>query len=76
MADINYVHGRVTYLNQHKAQYTLGSPVSEKAIIEFDYVILATGRDRTGPPPLWQQHTGNTCLKWTMHDRKLPMPTP
>ena len=47
--DINYVHGRVTYLDQHKAQYTLGSPVSEKAIIEFDYVILATGRDRNWP---------------------------
>ena len=39
----------MTYLDQHKAQYTFGSPVSEKAIIEFDYVILATGRDRNWP---------------------------
>ncbi|KAK6204554.1 uncharacterized protein RJT21DRAFT_111124 [Scheffersomyces amazonensis] len=48
--EINYVHGKVSYLDDKKAQYTLSNDsTNEKAIIDFDYVIMATGRDRSWP---------------------------
>lgn len=46
---LNYVQGRVTYLDTRKAQYTLNGAPEDKAIIDFDYVIYAAGRDRTWP---------------------------
>lgn len=46
---LNYVQGKVTYLDSKKAQYTLNNSSSEKAIIDFDYVIYAAGRDRSYP---------------------------
>ncbi|KAG7666020.1 uncharacterized protein J8A68_000450 [[Candida] subhashii] len=46
----NYVHGLVTYLDSEKAQYLLNNDQEgERGIIEFDYVIMATGRDRNWP---------------------------
>jgi NADH dehydrogenase FAD-containing subunit len=52
--EVNYVHGRVTYLDEQKAQYNLVNAESSEvgdslAIIDFDYVILASGRDRNWP---------------------------
>lgn len=48
--ELKYVHGTVTYLDDHKAQYMLNNdPDSEKGLIDFDYVVLATGRDRSWP---------------------------
>lgn len=50
--DLNFVHGKVTYLDENKASYQLSSEDSEdteEAIIDFDYVILASGRDRNFP---------------------------
>ncbi|KAK6454980.1 NADH dehydrogenase, internal, ubiquinone [Scheffersomyces xylosifermentans] len=46
--ELTYVQGSVTYLDEHKAQYQLNED-SAKAIIDFDYVILASGRDRSWP---------------------------
>ncbi|KAK6465240.1 hypothetical protein DFJ63DRAFT_316469 [Scheffersomyces coipomensis] len=53
--EINFIHGKVTYLDDNKAQYSLtttdsnSSDLPEKAMIDFDYVILATGKDRSWP---------------------------
>ncbi|EMG48227.1 hypothetical protein G210_1224 [Candida maltosa Xu316] len=47
--EINYVQGKVTYLDQFKAQYHLNGDVMDKGIIEFDYVVLCSGRDRNWP---------------------------
>lgn len=46
--DVNYIHGKVTYLDQHKAQYCL-SDDKDYGEVKFDYVILASGRDRKWP---------------------------
>lgn len=52
---VNYVHGKVTYLDENKAQYSLVKPDSSDiessglGVIDFDYVILASGRDRNWP---------------------------
>lgn len=52
---VNYVHGLVTYLDGTKAQYNLVKPDSSDidhenlGVIDFDYVILASGRDRNWP---------------------------
>lgn len=50
---INYVQGKVTYLDEHKAQYQLVKDdefdKTTKPIIDFNYVILASGRDRFWP---------------------------
>lgn len=46
---LNYIQGKVCYLDQFKAQYNLNSNEFDKGIIEFDYVVLASGRDRSWP---------------------------
>lgn len=46
--EVNFVHGKVTYLDERKAQYVLNNS-SEKAIIDFDYVVYAAGRNRGWP---------------------------
>mmetsp|Transcript_3172 Transcript_3172/g.3555 ORF Transcript_3172/g.3555 Transcript_3172/m.3555 type:complete len:435 (+) Transcript_3172:47-1351(+) len=46
--EINFVHGRVTHLDEHRAEYQLVES-DETATINFDYVILASGRDRSWP---------------------------
>ncbi|EGV60642.1 hypothetical protein PSN45_001586 [Yamadazyma tenuis] len=50
--NVNYVQGHVTYLDETKAQYTLVADTGAscgQAVVDFDYVILATGRDRNWP---------------------------
>lgn len=46
--EINFVHGRVTHLDENRAEYQLIES-DETATINFDYVILASGRDRSWP---------------------------
>lgn len=47
---LNYIHGLVTYLDSEKAQYLLNNDLEGgRGIVEFDYVIMATGRDRNWP---------------------------
>lgn len=46
--ELNFVHGKVTYLDERKAQYLLNNS-SEKAVIDFDYVVYAAGRTRGWP---------------------------
>ncbi|RCK62202.1 Apoptosis-inducing factor 2 [Candida viswanathii] len=47
--EINYIQGKVCYLDQFKAQYNLNGNEFDKGIIEFDYVALCSGRDRSWP---------------------------
>lgn len=49
MFEINYIQGKICYLDQYKAQYNLNSNEFDKGIIEFDYVVLASGRNRSWP---------------------------
>ncbi|EGW35474.1 uncharacterized protein SPAPADRAFT_58703 [Spathaspora passalidarum NRRL Y-27907] len=45
---LNFIHGVVTYLDSGKAQYKLNNN-DELGIVAFDYVIMASGRDRKWP---------------------------
>ncbi|ODV80641.1 FAD/NAD(P)-binding domain-containing protein [Suhomyces tanzawaensis NRRL Y-17324] len=46
--ELTYVHGRVTELGTNSATYALNQS-QETATIAFDYVILASGRNRSWP---------------------------
>lgn len=46
--ELNFVHGRVTHLHEHEAEYQLIEN-DQTAKIQFDYVVLASGRDRSWP---------------------------
>lgn len=46
--ELNYVHGRVIRLDNQKAIYELEDN-AKTGQIDFDYVVLATGRDRNRP---------------------------
>ncbi|KAI3405529.2 hypothetical protein KGF56_001547 [Candida oxycetoniae] len=50
--NVRFVQGKVTHLDQYRAQYVLNNVAdsgSHEGTIEFDYVILASGRDRAWP---------------------------
>lgn len=52
--ELNFVHGKATYLDENTAKYQLNKDVGlkepvETGTISFDYVIMATGRDRKWP---------------------------
>lgn len=46
--ELNFVHGKITHLDEKTAEYQLVES-DETATISFDYVILASGRDRKWP---------------------------
>lgn len=46
---LNFIHGRITSLDLQSAEYTLNNSTTETGKIEFDYVIMASGRDRNWP---------------------------
>ncbi|KAI5968354.1 hypothetical protein KGF57_000213 [Candida theae] len=46
---LNFIHGRITSLGSQSAEYTLHSSTSGVAKIDFDYVVMASGRDRNWP---------------------------
>lgn len=46
--ELSYVHGKVSHLDDKSATYSLVGN-DEEASILFDYVVMASGRDRTWP---------------------------
>ena len=49
---LNYIHGKVTNLDVNTAKYELvdeHKQSTEESTIDFDYVVMATGRDRSWP---------------------------
>ncbi|KAK6454979.1 uncharacterized protein RJT20DRAFT_54066 [Scheffersomyces xylosifermentans] len=46
--ELNFIHGKINSLNATEAQYQLNGS-DNKSNISFDYVILASGRDRQWP---------------------------
>lgn len=49
---LNYIHGRVDKLFENRAEYSLvdeSNAKSESSAIDFGYVVMATGRDRSWP---------------------------
>lgn len=47
--DICYVQGSVTRLRLHTAEYTLNNNTDNTGTIDFDYVVVAVGRNRSWP---------------------------
>ncbi|CAK9441255.1 uncharacterized protein LODBEIA_P51240 [Lodderomyces beijingensis] len=52
--DVNFVHGKITYLDRQQAKYQISADAKqekeeEEGEIRFDYVVLASGRDRNWP---------------------------
>ncbi|CCG23928.1 hypothetical protein CORT_0E03400 [Candida orthopsilosis Co 90-125] len=46
---LNFIHGRITSLDLSSAEYTLNNSTTTTGKIDFDYVIMASGRDRNWP---------------------------